>query len=177
MNAYRFALEYAEEPKGWMVFVQGRERDRTHLLAAIANHRRAQGEFPLLVRVAELLEFLRHAMYADEADQDYFLAKRNLRSWPLLLLDDLEIGQGSEYARRELFELLYWRHLARLPTVISTPSALTNLTSDRSWSRLAGLMKNAAGFCSDVLVGEIPPEQEIVESKAKPSSRRARKAG
>ena len=97
-------------------------------------------------------------MYGDDHDYDYYRAKKNLRAWPLLLLDDLEIGMGSEYARRELFELLYWRYLAQLPTVISTPTMMTKLLSDPGWNRLAGLMKNAAGFCSEVPVGE--EEQE-----------------
>jgi len=147
------------------VLVGGRERDRTHLLAAIANQRRALGEFPLFVRVAELLEFLRHAMFSDDPDDDYYQAKKNLQNWPLLLLDDLEVGQGSESSRRELFELLYRRYLGRLPTVISTPSQLINLLQDPGWTRLAGLMNNAAGFCSEIPMGEKPPETEVQEAK------------
>jgi DNA replication protein DnaC len=168
-DAHRHALDFAASPKGWMVLVSGRERDRTHLIAAIANQRRRHGEFPWLVRVSQLLEFLRHSMFGDE--HDYYKAKRNLRGWPLLLLDDLEIGMGSEYSRRELFELLYWRYLAQLPTVISTPSPLTQLLSDPGWTRLAGLMKNAASFCSDIVVGEEPAGG----MEAPPSSKRPRR--
>jgi DNA replication protein DnaC len=156
-NAFRQALRFAEQPDRWMILLGGRIRDRTHLIAAIGNYRRRLGEAPLLVNVADLLDFLRHAMFDETAD-DYEL-KQSLRRCPLLLLDDLEIGMGSDHSRRQLYQLLNSRYLARLPTVISSPNQLNQLLSDDGWMRLAQLFRHPA-FCSEVPVGETPPEEE-----------------
>ena len=157
-RAFQVALDYAEKPEGWLVLLSGRARDRTHLVAAIANRRRDSGEAPLLVRVRDLLDFLRHSM-SGEGNGDYYSQKQALRAYPFLLLDELEIGAGSEYTRNELYDLLYWRQMARLPTVISSPNENNQLLSDPGWRRLGRLLM-MPDFCSEVLVGEAPPEEQ-----------------
>jgi len=156
-NAYQQALRFATEPDGWMVLSSDRSRDRTHLLAAIANYRRAHGEQPFLVQVSSLLDFLRRAMH-DEASQDYYRVKLDVRNCPLLLLDDLEIGLGSDWARGELFQLLNPRYLARLPTVITTPNTINKLLADNGWERLARLLVGDPAFCSFLPIGEFSDE-------------------
>ena len=170
-NAYQQSLSYAAEPNGWMTLYHGRQRDRTHLLAAIGNYRRMQGEAPLLVQVAQLLDFLRHTM-REEAAQDYYEVKQAIRNCPLLLLDDLEIGLGSDWVRGELYQLLLPRYLARLPTVISTPNALNQLLIDGGWQRLAHLLQDPK-FCSEVVVGEEAPPEQPAPSRGRRSPRRA----
>ena len=157
-NAYQQALSFAAEPDGWMVFMSDRSRDRTHLIAAIGNYRRRLGESPLLVQVAELLDFLRHAMHG-EGTQDYYLIKQTVRNCPLLLLDDLEVGIGSDWVRGELYQLLNPRYLARLPTVITTPNTIADLQRDAGWERLARLLIGDPNFCSVVPIGEFSGEQ------------------
>lgn len=157
-RAYHVALEYAEKPSGWLVLLSGRATDRTHLMAAIANKRRDVGESPLLVRVRDLLDFLRHSM-SGEGNNDYYSRKQAMRAYPFLLLDELEIGAGSEYSRNELYDLLYWRQLARLPTVVSSPNENNQLLSDPGWRRLARLLM-VPDYCTEVLVGEAPPEEQ-----------------
>jgi len=158
-DAHRHALSFAAEPNGWMVLLGDRSRDRTHLLAAIANYRRNAGESPLLVQVADLLDFLRQAMHGD-ANQDYYQIKQTVRTCPLLLLDDLEIGLGSDWVRAELYQLLNPRYLARLPTVITTPNTMNRLLTDKGWERLARLLVGDADFCSVVPIGEFTPEEQ-----------------
>lgn len=157
-NAYRQALHFASQPDGWMVLMGDRSRDRTHLIAAVANYRSAAGEFPLLVQVADLLDFLRHALHG-EGNEHYYRIKQTLRGCPLLLLDDLEIGMGSDWVRNELFQLLNPRYLARLPTVITTPHPLNKLLTDTGWERLARLLVGDPNFCSVVPIGEFSDEK------------------
>jgi DNA replication protein DnaC len=157
-NAYQQALRFAAEPDGWMVLQSDRSRDRTHLIAAIANYRRSTGESPLLVQVADLLDFLRHAMHG-EGTQAYYMIKQTLRSCPLLLLDDLEIGLGTDWVRNELFQLLNPRCLARLPTVITTPNTINSLQRDSGWERLARLLIGDPDFCSVVPIGEFSDDE------------------
>jgi DNA replication protein DnaC len=173
-------MDYAREPINWLALMGGRERDRTHLLAAITNAQKESG--PLLVRVNDLLDYLRHAMKG-EGEDDYYVRKRALREHPLLLLDELEIGTGSDYTRREVYDLLYWRQMARLPTVISSPNEMNQLLSDRSWMRLAKLLQ-VPNFVTEVPAGETPREERSEASKAserlktaRAGSRSTRKAG
>ncbi|MEX1254904.1 MAG: ATP-binding protein [Dehalococcoidia bacterium] len=175
-HAQREALRFASEPKGWLVLLGGRAPDRTHLIASIANYRRALGDAPLLVQVEELLDTLRHFVGDDEAAQDEYLIKQTLRTCPLLLLDDLEIGMGSDWVRKELFKLLNPRYMARLPTVITTPNTLNNLLTDGGWERLARLLMGDPGFCSQIVIGESSPEVQPVTQppRRKPSRRQAR---
>ena len=170
-NAHRQALRYADKPDGWMVFLGNRSRDRTHLIAAIGNQRRRFGESPLLVQVQPLLDELRRAMFGEDTS-DYYELKRQLRTCPLLLLDDLEIGMGSDRSRQELFQLLNPRYLARLPTVITTPDSINRLLTDTGWERLARLLVGDADFCSVVPIGEMSIEKvEAVAPKRRRSPR------
>ena len=170
-NAHRQALRYADKPDGWMVFLGNRSRDRTHLIAAIGNQRRRFGESPLLVQVQPLLDELRRAMFGEDTS-DYYELKRQLRTCPLLLLDDLEIGMGSDRSRQELFQLLNPRYLARLPTVITTPDSINRLLTDTGWERLARLLVGDADFCSVVPIGEMSVEKvEAVAPKRRRSPR------
>jgi DNA replication protein DnaC len=152
-NGYQQALRYAGEPEGWLVLLGDRSRDRTHIAAAVGNYRRSQGESPLLVQVAELLDFLRQAMHGG-GNEDYYAVKQMVRNCPLLLLDDLEIGMGSDWVRTELYQLLNPRYLARLPTVITTPNTINQLVSDPGWERLARILVGDPNFCSVVPIGE-----------------------
>ncbi len=169
--AHRVAMEFAAEPKGWLVLLSDRSKDRTHLIAAIANYRRTAGESPLLVQVADLLEYLRHAMYG-EGGEDSYRIKQTLRNCPLLLLDDLEMGMSTEWVRQELYQLLNPRYLARLPTVITTPHTVNRLLTDPGWERLAGLIIGDANFCSPVPIGEFTDQQPAPPPKAKQPRRR-----
>jgi DNA replication protein DnaC len=159
-DAHRHALSFASEPTGWMVLLSDRSRDRTHLIAAIANYRRTAGESPLLVQVADLLDFLRQALHG-EATQDYYRIKQTVRNCPLLLLDDLEIGMGSDWVRGELYQLLNPRYLARLPTVITTPNTINRLLTDTGWERLARLLIGDPNFCSVIPIGEFSSDEQV----------------
>lgn len=176
-RAYQVAMEYSREPTNWLALMGGRQKDRTHLLAAITNAQRESG--PLLVRVNDLLDYLRYSMKG-EGDDDYYVRKRALRSHPLLLLDELEIGIGSEYTRRELYDLLYWRLMARLPTVVSSPNEMNQLLGDRGWVRLAKLLQ-VPSFVTEIPVGETPSDERTDAPKpndrlkqARPGARTAR---
>jgi len=158
-QAYRAAMNFADEPDGWMVLFGGRARDRTHLAAAIANRRHASGELPVFVQVTDFLDSLRRAL-SDDSSSDYDKIKRTTRNCPFLILEDLEIGSRSDWVRGELYQLLNPRCLGRLPTVITTPHTLTQLVTDPGWERLARLLTDPK-FCSEIGVGEISDAEQV----------------
>ncbi len=167
-NSWREARRFADEPDGWMVLLGGRGRDRTHLAAAIANVRHAQGELPIFVQVTDFLDRLRRAINED-GDSDKI--KQTTRNSPFLILEDLEIGMRSDWVRGELFQLLNPRCLARLPTVITTPHTLTQLLTDPGWERLARLLSDPK-FCSEIVVGETLAEDQVQSPTPRQQRRR-----
>lgn len=133
-NAYRQALTFAERPDGWLLFMGSHASGKTHLAAAIANHRRARGDTPAFVKVSELLDFLRRGFARDD-QRGSFDAFDEMKAAPLLVLDDLDAQTSIGWVRDRLFQLLDYRHTARLPTVLTTALSLDDL-GERIASRL-----------------------------------------
>jgi DNA replication protein DnaC len=175
VNAFHQALKFADEPDRWLVLIGGREKDRTHLAAAIANRRAATGELPIFVQLADFLDALRRAINA-ENPSEFDRIKQTTRSAPFLILEDLEIGQRSDWVRDQLFQLLNPRCLAGLPTVITTPHQVRQLLADQGWGRLARLLVDP-NFCSEIPVGETPAEETVAVQLTASRRRTNRKTG
>ena len=158
-NAYRQALAFAEQPDGWLLFMGPHGSGKTHLASAIANYRRQRGETPSFVVVPDLLDYLRRGFSADDGRQhDAF---DEMKTAPLLILDDLDTQTGIPWVRDRLFQLLNYRHTARLPTVITTALALDDLGE-----RLASRLVDPA-VCTVIMLG-------TPARAAEPAPRRAR---
>jgi DNA replication protein DnaC len=132
---------------------------KTHLAAAIANYRRARGESPCFVVVPDLLDYLRRGFASEEARGSY-AAFEEMKQASLLILDDLDTQTNIPWVRDKLFQLLNYRHTARLSTVITTA-----LTLDALGDRLASRLVDHA-VCTVIVLGE--PQH------AEPPPRRAR---
>ncbi|RLC89488.1 MAG: DNA replication protein DnaC [Chloroflexi bacterium] len=133
--AYDLAHAFAAHPEGWLVLRGGYGCGKTHLAAAIANACVAQGLPVLFLTVPDLLDHLR-AAFSPSAGQTYDERFEEVRTAPLLILDDLGIEQSTSWALEKLFQLLNYRYMSRLPTVITTNHELEEL-EPRLRSRLA----------------------------------------
>lgn len=163
-NAYRQAIAYAEAPEGWLLLMGAHGAGKTHLAAAIANYRRARGDSPCFVVVPDLLDYLRRGFAADEPRGSYD-AFDEMKQAPLLILDDLDTQTGIPWVRDKLFQLLNYRHTARLPTVITTALTLEAL-GDRLASRLVD-----HALCTVIVLAQPQPDA----TPARRSRTRARK--
>ncbi len=134
-RAYDVARAYALKPRGWLVIRGGYGCGKTHLAAAIANTCLDRGLPVLFVTVPDLLDHLR-AAFAPTSEEPYAERFDEIRTAPLLILDDLGTEQSTPWALEKLFQLLNYRYLNRLPTVITTNRALEEL-EPRLRSRLA----------------------------------------
>ncbi|MGC9398930.1 MAG: ATP-binding protein [Anaerolineae bacterium] len=134
-RAYDIARDYAHHPEGWLVLRGGYGCGKTHLAAAIANVCVEQGRNLLFVTAPDLLDHLR-AAFAPLSDQTYDERFEQVRTAPLLILDDLGTEYGTPWALEKLFQLLNYRYMSRLPTVITTNRELEEL-DPRLRSRLA----------------------------------------
>ncbi|MEK7681832.1 MAG: ATP-binding protein, partial [Chloroflexota bacterium] len=127
-RAFRTARVYAEKPEGWLVFTGGHGCGKTHLAAAIANFRSRLGEATPIIPVPDLLDHLRRTFdpssrinYDDLFDQ--------VRSMPLLVLDDFGEHASTAWAQEKLYQIINYRYNARLPTVVTTSSKPEELES------------------------------------------------
>lgn len=116
--AYRAAREFAENPVGWIVFNGPSGSGKTHLAAAIHNHRRAVGQPSRFVDVGELLNALR-ATFSPTSPETLDERFEDVRRAALLILDDLGGHTSSPWSNEKLYQIIHFRYLAELPTVIT----------------------------------------------------------
>src|SRR5699024_10901031 len=114
---------YAENPQGWLLLLGDYGTGKTHLAAAIAQHRQSLNEPVIFVKVSDLLDYLRGTFSPDSRitfDRVFTL----IRECPLLVLDDVSSLHTSAWAREKLFHLVDYRYISKLPTVITSASSL-----------------------------------------------------
>ncbi|MCC6266968.1 MAG: ATP-binding protein [Dehalococcoidia bacterium] len=119
-EAYKAAREFAEAPSGWLVFSGVSGSGKTHLAAAIANDRISAGEPVLFMVVPDLLDHLRASYEPDDDDIGFDQLFDQVRNTPLLILDDIDTGAGTAWAREKLLQVVNHRYNASLPTVFTT---------------------------------------------------------
>jgi DNA replication protein DnaC len=132
--------EYAQDPQGWLVFMGPYASGKTHLAAAIANNQAEQGNKVLFVTVPDLLDHLR-ATFAPSSHASYDKRFNEIKTTPLLVLDDLGTESATPWAREKLHQLLNYRYNARLATVITTPHGPDEL--ERIDERLTTRLRDA----------------------------------
>ena len=133
-RAYEAAQAFAREPKGWLILSGPSSSGKTHLAAAIANECIKQGKLALFISTPDLLDRLRSA-YSPASEMPYDEFFDQVRSAPLLILDDLGAQTATPWAKEKLDQLLNYRFNSELPTVIATIIPVEQL-EDRVRSRL-----------------------------------------
>ncbi len=151
-KAFRMAQAYAENPSGWLVLLGTFGTGKTHLAAAIANYRAGLGIPPLFVMVPDLLDHLR-ATFAPDSNVRYDRLFDEVRTTPLLILDDLGTQSMTPWVREKLYQLFNHRYIAELPTIITMADTLEEL--QRSEPRLASRMLDPR-VCT-ILAITVPP--------------------
>ncbi len=129
------AQAYAQKPRGWLVLTGDYGSGKTHLAAAIANYRARLGDPPLFVMVPDLLDHLR-ATFSPNSQTTFDRLFDEIRTAPLLVLDDLGTQSTTPWAREKLYQLFSYRYNAELPTVITIAADALNEMDPRLRSRL-----------------------------------------
>jgi len=118
-RAYKAALAYAKEPRGWLVLTGPSGCGKTHTAAAIANYQLQQTHYTFFVFVPDLLDHLR-TTFSPNSDVAYDELFERVRNASLLILDDLGSHNTTTWAEEKLFQILNHRFNAELPTIITT---------------------------------------------------------
>ncbi len=132
-EAWGLAKSFAEDPDGWLVFVGGYGCGKTHLAASIAHHHRSVCREVLFTQVPDLLDKLR-AGFQPEGDPAYEVFDR-VKRVGVLILDDFSEQSDTPWSREKLYQMLNYRYLTRLPTVV-TSSVEPEQMDPRIWSRM-----------------------------------------
>ncbi len=136
----RIATDYAQNPDGWLVLIGPYSSGKTHLAAAIANYWQQKGSEVMFVTVPDLLDYLR-VTYNPQSNVSFDHRFQMVRNSPFLVLDNLGTENSSPWAKEKLFQIIDFRYVARLPTIITTALLLENI-DERIRSRVIDQMRS-----------------------------------
>jgi len=125
-QAFNLALDFAHSPEGWLIFQGINGCGKTHLAAAIANYRLAQGKPVYFVVVPDLLDHLR-STFSPDSKISYDEFSEKLKEVPLLILDDFGEQSATPWAQEKLYQLINYRYNAQLPMVVTTCLSLEEI--------------------------------------------------
>jgi len=152
-KALKTATSFAEKPRGWLVFTGPYGSGKTHLAAAIANYRAGLGDPPLFVMVPDLLDHLR-AAFSPNSGTSYDRRFDEVRTAPLLILDDMGSQSATPWAKEKLYQLLNYRYNAELPTIITVAVDMLKDVDERIRTRMLDeRICNLVAISAPVFVG------------------------
>ena len=132
-RAFDYSRHFAQTLQGWLLLHGPYGCCKTHLAAAIANFAVNLGVPTLFLTVPDLLDTLRFTY--DNPEATFEERFEQIRTSPLLVLDDFGTQNTTAWAQEKLFQILNYRYINRLPTVITTNLELVEIEG-RMRSRL-----------------------------------------
>ena len=120
------AQDFAGSPEGWLLFTGLRGCGKTHLAVAIGGESLRQGNDVFYAFVPSLLDHLR-AAFSPDSPIGYDELFEQVKTVPLLILDDLGAESSTVWAKEKLYQIVVERHETRLPTVITSAFDLDQL--------------------------------------------------
>lgn len=117
---------FAEDPSGWFLLVGGNGCGKTHLACAIANRCLGNGRSVFFAVVPDLLDHLR-ASFAPGNDMPYDELFDSIRNADVLVLDDYGAQQSTPWAQEKLYQVVNYRTVAGLPTVVTSDRPIDEL--------------------------------------------------
>ena len=166
-HALTAAKTFVRYPDGWLLLAGPHGCGKTHLSAAIIGERIRAGEVAFFAFVPDLLDHLR-STFSPNSSIEYDHLFEQVKSIPLLVLDDLGAESGTPWAQEKLYQLIVHRHNRRLPTVINTYLPMEEL--EHAHPRVASRLKDTA------LVNWIPISAPDFRDSLSPGSHRKGKA-
>ncbi|MFC1993872.1 ATP-binding protein [Chloroflexota bacterium] len=161
------ARQFADVPENWLVFLGAPGCGKTHLAAAIANHRLRSGHPVFFAVVPDLLDHLR-STFSPESKVTYDKVFEGVKTSPLLILDDLGTESATPWAREKLYQILNYRYNSRAATLVTVAGFLEGI-EDRLSSRL---MDPKLSNVIPIVAPDYRSQLRTAEKQTKPPARR-----
>jgi DNA replication protein DnaC len=172
-TAYRLAFDFAKNPEGWLVFMGETGCGKTHLAAAIVNHRYELGRPALFVVVPDFLDHLRSA-FSPDSKVSYDDLFESVKTAPLLVLDDFGEQSTNPWVKEKLYQLINYRYNSRLPTVITTRLSLDEIMEKVDPSISSRLMDRNMSVNFNIIAPDFRNERRPGQKRASPRPRSPR---
>ena len=118
-HAFQAASSFSDSPQGWLILTGETGVGKTHLAVAIAGAQMERGNSVIFAFVPDLMDHLRRT-FDPESPVRYDLLFEEVRTSPLLILDDFGKERKSDWAVEKLYQIIVHRHNLRLPTIITS---------------------------------------------------------
>ena len=165
-QAYRIALNFAQNPQGWLIFFGENGCGKTHLAAAIANHLNNAGQSVLFIVVTDLFDHLR-STFSPESRVSYDELFERVKKTPILILDDFGEQTATPWVQEKLYQLINYRYNARLATVITTCISL-----DEIEARISSRMVDPSiSLVYNIIAPDYRGDRNINRNVSKPARR------
>lgn len=125
-KALHAAQQFAEKPTGWLVILGPYGTGKTHLAAAIGHATMDRGHETTFVVIPDLLDHLR-STFSPNSTVSLDRRFEQVRTSPLLILDDLGTQATSPWVKEKLYQLFNYRYNAELPTVITSAESMDEM--------------------------------------------------
>ena len=152
---------WTENPINWLLLRGPYGVGKTHLAAAMANKLSRGGMNVLFVVVADLLDHLR-ATYQPNSPISYDQRFNEVRRTRLLVLDDLGAQNATPWAQEKLFQILNYRYVGRMTTILTVSHDGWEDMDERLRSRLMD-----SDVCQ-IIDLDVPPYRGVVRDKPRP---------
>ncbi len=126
-RALKVAQDFVRDGRGWLVFLGESGTGKTHLAAAIANAVSEQKIDVMFLTLADLMDYLRQT-FSPSSPNTFDEQFQKVKDVPFLVLDDLTTIEASKtWAREKLLQIIKYRYVKEIPTVITSPTGLYDL--------------------------------------------------
>lgn len=125
-QAYNTAQNFVQSMQGWLMLYGPYGCGKTHLAAAIANQAVNHQISTIFLTAPDLLDWLRSA-YSNTSDFGFEGRFEQIKTIELLVLDDFGTQNTTPWAQEKLYQILNYRYINKLPTVITTNLGLEDI--------------------------------------------------